>query len=107
MDLESTLHNNGINNVNDNQQQSNSKTKITRNKRKCTKPVCDLPFDCPKPGCNKTFKRSEHLKRHLNSVHNPIKSFICSYIDCGKAFSRSDNLNQHIRTHIRKMVAKK
>ena len=59
--------------------------------------------------CSKTFKRQEHLKRHLNGVHNSEERFAC--IVCsrksdpdekGKAtFNRNDNLTQHIiKTHL-------
>lgn len=53
------------------------------------------PFPCP--DCSKQFKRSEHLKRHIRSVHSNIRPFHCKY--CEKQFSRSDNLAQHLKTH--------
>lgn len=53
------------------------------------------PFPCP--DCTKQFKRSEHLKRHIRSVHSNIRPFHCKY--CEKQFSRSDNLAQHLKTH--------
>ncbi|KAF9088411.1 hypothetical protein BGX29_000285 [Mortierella sp. GBA35] len=56
-------------------------------------------FNCMIDDCNKLFKRSEHLKRHVRSVHTQEKPFICPFPDCPKSFSRSDNLNQHIRVH--------
>lgn len=58
----------------------------------------DLPstsFPCTE--CDKQFKRSEHLKRHVRSVHSNIRPFHCKY--CDKKFSRSDNLAQHLKTH--------
>lgn len=55
----------------------------------------DKPFPCP--DCPKQFKRSEHLKRHIRSVHSNIRPFHCKY--CDKKFSRSDNLAQHLKTH--------
>jgi uncharacterized Zn-finger protein len=70
------------------------------------------------------FKRSEHLKRHIRSIHTLEKrkfftncwkkekkkmkihfyshlalAYECPYQSCSKRFSRSDNLNQHIRIH--------
>ena len=51
--------------------------------------VCDV--------CNRRFRRQEHLKRHVRSLHTHDKPFECH--ECGKKFSRSDNLSQHARTH--------
>ncbi|KAI9247709.1 hypothetical protein BDA99DRAFT_471098, partial [Phascolomyces articulosus] len=56
-------------------------------------------FTCKAEGCGKVFKRSEHLKRHIRSIHTLEKPFECPYQSCNKRFSRSDNLNQHIRIH--------
>ncbi|KAG0759527.1 hypothetical protein G6F57_009555 [Rhizopus arrhizus] len=56
-------------------------------------------FTCNADGCGKVFKRSEHLKRHIRSIHTLEKPFECPYQNCHKRFSRSDNLNQHIRIH--------
>ncbi|CEP60528.1 Com2p LALA0_S01e12970g [Lachancea lanzarotensis] len=47
--------------------------------------------------CDRRFKRQEHLKRHVRSLHMGEKPFGCHI--CGKKFSRSDNLNQHVKTH--------
>ncbi|KAF7728492.1 hypothetical protein EC973_006045 [Apophysomyces ossiformis] len=56
-------------------------------------------FTCKHDDCGKVFKRSEHLKRHIRSIHTLEKPFECPYHSCSKRFSRSDNLNQHIRIH--------
>ncbi|AGO11208.1 AaceriACL057Wp [[Ashbya] aceris (nom. inval.)] len=53
------------------------------------------PFGCEY--CERRFKRQEHLKRHIRSLHMGEKPYGCDI--CGKKFSRSDNLNQHIKTH--------
>jgi len=53
---------------------------------------------CPIPTCGRTFKRLEHLKRHVRT-HTQERPYVCPY--CSKAFSRSDNLAQHKRTHDR------
>lgn len=55
------------------------------------------PFPCPE--CDKQFKRLEHLKRHIRSVHSNIRPFHCKY--CEKKFLRSDNLAQHSKTHFK------
>lgn len=47
--------------------------------------------------CDRRFKRQEHLKRHIRSLHMCEKPYGCHI--CGKKFSRSDNLNQHLKTH--------
>lgn len=55
------------------------------------------PFPCLE--CEKQFKRLEHLKRHIRSVHSSIRPFHCKY--CEKKFSRLDNLAQHSKTHFK------
>ncbi|KAG8936204.1 zf-C2H2 Zinc finger, C2H2 type [Tulasnella sp. 418] len=55
------------------------------------------PHVCPI--CFGTFARSEHLKRHLRSLHSENKPNVCEYPGCGKTFSRKDNLRQHMQTH--------
>ena len=55
----------------------------------------EKPFQCAE--CPKAFKRSEHLKRHIRSVHSNERPFPCTL--CEKKFSRSDNLSQHLKTH--------
>ncbi|KAI8097077.1 uncharacterized protein BX664DRAFT_240052, partial [Halteromyces radiatus] len=84
------------NNINNNAK----KTPRSRGRR-----VSNIPsngarmFICKADGCGKVFKRSEHLKRHIRSIHTLEKPFECPYQSCNKRFSRSDNLNQHIRIH--------
>ncbi|GAA5839807.1 hypothetical protein JCM11251_001220 [Rhodosporidiobolus azoricus] len=56
-------------------------------------------FLCKVPGCGKCFKRSEHLKRHVRSIHTNEKPFQCQWPGCARFFSRHDNLNQHLRIH--------
>lgn len=47
--------------------------------------------------CGKAFKRAEHLKRHVSSIHFQERPFECHL--CNKMFSRHDNLQQHIKIH--------
>lgn len=54
-------------------------------------------FVCEIKGCGKRFRRSEHLKRHIRSLHTNEKPYQCDR--CMKRFSRSDNLAQHSRIH--------
>jgi len=56
-------------------------------------------FLCTAPNCGKSFKRSEHLRRHERSLHTNSKPFACSFPLCQKRFNRSDNLIQHQRLH--------
>ncbi|SAM02242.1 hypothetical protein [Absidia glauca] len=90
----------GNNNTNNNAGASIKKTPRSRGRR-----VSNIPsngtrmFICKDEGCGKVFKRSEHLKRHIRSIHTLEKPFECPYQSCNKRFSRSDNLNQHIRIH--------
>lgn len=78
-------------------------------------------FVCRVPGCENCFRRSEHLKRHIRSIHTHDKrefgtlpefftndfhqllmasdylytAYACSFPTCKKAFARNDNLKQH------------
>ncbi|KAK6073718.1 C2H2 finger domain-containing protein [Seiridium cupressi] len=55
---------------------------------------------CQMPECvgKKGYKRSEHLKRHMESVHNPDANTVqCEY--CGHNFNRKDNWKQHLLLH--------
>ncbi|KAI9299677.1 hypothetical protein BJ944DRAFT_45603 [Cunninghamella echinulata] len=89
---------------------TNNNAKVTKNgkvkqcrsrgRRVSSNPTnCTKMFTCKHDDCGKVFKRSEHLKRHIRSIHTLEKPFECPYHSCSKRFSRSDNLNQHIRIH--------
>ncbi|KAI0799356.1 hypothetical protein GGR55DRAFT_692674 [Xylaria sp. FL0064] len=45
------------------------------------------------PHCGRSFKRSEHLERHVRT-HTKEKPYLCH---CGSAFSRRDLLTRHMR----------
>ncbi|GMM54587.1 Com2 protein [Maudiozyma humilis] len=67
----------------------------TRGRKPSLIPDASKQFCCEY--CDRRFKRQEHLKRHVRSLHICEKPFTCHI--CHKHFSRSDNLNQHIKTH--------
>nr|QHA79231.1 BrlA [Monosporascus eutypoides] len=56
---------------------------------------------CSYPECvnRKPFKRSEHLKRHVNTHHKPIYTK-CPF--CKNKFNRRDNWLQHIALHAKR-----
>ncbi|KNE63208.1 hypothetical protein AMAG_18969 [Allomyces macrogynus ATCC 38327] len=55
--------------------------------------------------CQQSFKRSEHLKRHLR-VHTGERPFACPVPGCAKTFSRTDNLAQHMKIHAKHAAAR-
>jgi zinc finger protein BrlA len=56
-------------------------------------------FKCKTPKCNRSFKRQEHLQRHMKS-HSNGKRYACWVPGCNRAFSRCDNLSAHYtKTH--------
>lgn len=76
-------------------------------------------YVCKVKECGKCFARSEHLKRHVRSIHtNEKRAYLfaspvslrrsrvrdctahrCPHLGCNKEFSRHDNLCQHMRVH--------
>ncbi|KAJ4321811.1 hypothetical protein N0V84_005106 [Fusarium piperis] len=82
----------------------NAQTQRTR--KQSVKPD-SVPMDpawmsCDYAGCNKAFRRKEHLKRHKQSFHGEGPNrFSCEF--CGKGqFNRRDNLNNHRKLHARR-----
>ncbi|KXJ96112.1 hypothetical protein Micbo1qcDRAFT_231222 [Microdochium bolleyi] len=51
----------------------------------------DSTSDKPCPHCGRTFRRLEHLERHVR-IHTKEKPFVCQ---CGAAFTRRDLLTRH------------
>ncbi|KAI8377543.1 STE like transcription factor-domain-containing protein [Radiomyces spectabilis] len=72
---------------------SRSGKKATTDKKEETD--CGV-YTCSVEGCNRLFRRLEHLDRHLN-LHQNEQLFVCSM--CGKRFPCSDALTQHYKTH--------
>ncbi|GKU14391.1 unnamed protein product [Fusarium langsethiae] len=56
---------------------------------------------CDYTGCNKAFRRIEHLRRHKKTFHGErLRLFSCEF--CGKdQFNRNDNLQTHRKLHAR------
>ncbi|KAI9206577.1 uncharacterized protein BJ171DRAFT_421767, partial [Polychytrium aggregatum] len=50
----------------------------------------------PCPTCHLSFRRSEHLSRHL-LTHSGAKPFLCHI--CSRSFSRLDAVQRHVKTH--------
>ena len=50
-------------------------------------------FECEE--CDQTFKRAEHLRRHMSHVHQDKGSLKCP--SCEKGFGRPDNLKRHMK----------
>ncbi|CAJ0837156.1 11480_t:CDS:2 [Entrophospora sp. SA101] len=74
---------NSINNNNSSAKTAN--TKVTKH-------------SCNWPDCSWSFKRLEHLKRHM-ITHTGERKYTCIHPGCGKRFGRSDNFAAHSRTH--------
>jgi uncharacterized Zn-finger protein len=75
----------------------NSTTASQRNSNS-TSPSAKNRHACDWPGCTWSFKRLEHLKRHM-ITHTGERKYTCGYPGCGKRFGRSDNFAAHYRTH--------
>ncbi|PLW07515.1 hypothetical protein PCANC_23521 [Puccinia coronata f. sp. avenae] len=59
-------------------------------------------FVCQVDGCGKCFRRCEHLRRHVRTIHSAEKPYQCPWPTCKRNFNRNDNLKQHFQVHIRK-----
>ncbi|KAI0161450.1 hypothetical protein GGR57DRAFT_498956 [Xylariaceae sp. FL1272] len=53
-------------------------------------------FECTVSGCNKVFRRKEHLTRHMKT-HDKQLQYACHI--CGKRYARSDVLKRHVEFH--------
>ncbi|KAG9002771.1 hypothetical protein FRB94_004718 [Tulasnella sp. JGI-2019a] len=62
-------------------------------------------YVCQVEGCGKAFRRGEHLKRHVRSLHTHDKPERCTHPGCGKEFSRKDNMQQHLKIHAHNRIS--
>ncbi len=49
-------------------------------------------FKCPEPGCGKRLGRKTDVNRHVQSVHEKAKNFVCTR--CFRRFDRKDTLSR-------------
>lgn len=54
---------------------------------------------CPVLNCGRTFARTEHRKRHIDS-HKDERPYGCMIENCPKRFGRRDNYKDHYFTHV-------
>ena len=54
---------------------------------------------CDEPGCNKSFKRTDHLSRHKRN-HGSKILFTCTWSGCTKSFVRRDVWTKHMQRHV-------
>ena len=57
-------------------------------------PICNL--------CNKIFKKSTILRRHVSQVHQGLKKYKCDF--CEKPFQRKSELDKHTPKNCSKML---
>ncbi|XP_072229820.1 uncharacterized protein [Leuresthes tenuis] len=57
----------------------------------------EKPFKCTVSDCNKFFRSSSEVKRHVLIHHSTDRPFKCDV--CGKGFVRASYLNMHMKTH--------
>ena len=55
--------------------------------------------------CEQEFSIAKNLKRHIKSVHEGKKPFICSISPCKQAFTQNANLKRHISSFHNKIKA--
>jgi hypothetical protein len=69
--------------------------------------ACEFAGCMDKNGKRKMFKRREHAKRHVDTVHLKKKQFPCWVPGCTtQPFTRSDNLTTHLKsTHGKRSVS--
>lgn len=80
---------------------SNDEEAGPHRKRRRSRKGLDKKFECPTPGCGKSYSRAEHLYRHqLN--HEPKHIYKCTHPGCTREFVRQDLRNRHMDRHTAK-----
>ena len=70
----------------------------------------ERPFACSESGCEKTFPRKDHLRRHLKNAHgDPTveRTFLCDWHGCSKSFTSNARLQRHMDVHESKFYCTK
>ena len=71
---------------------------------KCSCPNCvaggHLVHICRFPDCRRTFRKTTHLKAHLNR-HMGVRPYVCPESGCGAAYVRAEELKRHYYVHNR------